>query len=765
MKIKKIFTLALSLAIVLGMTGMVASAEGDVASIGTDTYATLALAVEAANAMDGDVTITLLQDTTFNSSMTISNNITIEGGNHTLYRYDDETDNTLDYTGGLFTVSAGANLNLNNLTIDGNNNWTLSDWDVFYDCLANNITNKDLSEFYTLEAGAPVVTSNNPADQLSLMRVNGSVTLNNSTITNHAAKNNGVGVSSLFYTQSSVASVTLNASTITRCICAGYNTVAFFAGEFIINEGTVISNNYGWNNGSIFRIDNSGKLIMNGGEIINNRSAGGNGVVMMLYGPASVSDETKKATFIMNGGKIAGNIGANTTSASTFYLHRNSRMIVNDGEISGNASGTSAPVNVSNATATLDVYSGYFNNTSLRSEYDDIRATNGKAFVYGGTYASDVDAYCAPGYTTYPVDEDDDGEVDLYKVVKMIEVEFEDVSDPNAEIERLYNINLITTDTNLVNKLEYIDLTFAFEETEKWIGYEINAVNENIDVHMVNNITPRYEFRFDELDTPLAETDKITIGQAKFTGYGEYTFAVDTTADTNAAYIRDDIEDDLVDTYIPIVVAGEGYLDIEDSVHEVVPMPKRNLKVNIMFPNDIEYKPAEYQKMTVKIAGGTVSKIINLGNESFDETTDGLIENPATVTLVDTNTDDGYSIVIDLPYETTYTVIVEGAGYRTARYSVNLTENKTLNFWNNVKNEETEVEVGHPDVKVKQNFLAGDIIKDDNINIYDMSAILSYFGARGISETNNPDYIKYDINRDGVIDAKDVAYILVSWGN
>ena len=26
-------------------------------------------------------------------------------------------------------------------------------------------------------------------------------------------------------------------------------------------------------------------------------------------------------------------------------------------------------------------------------------------------------------------------------------------------------------------------------------------------------------------------------------------------------------------------------------------------------------------------------------------------------------------------------------------------------------------------------------------------------------------YIKYDLNRDGVIDSKDVAYVLVSWGN
>jgi len=75
-----------------------------------------------------------------------------------------------------------------------------------------------------------------------------------------------------------------------------------------------------------------------------------------------------------------------------------------------------------------------------------------------------------------------------------------------------------------------------------------------------------------------------------------------------------------------------------------------------------------------------------------------------------------------------------------------------------------EIEVGEASSKTTTTFLAGDIVKDNNINIYDLSAVVSYFGTEGLSEAYKPEYAKYDLNRDGVIDSKDVAYVLVSWG-
>ena len=80
-----------------------------------------------------------------------------------------------------------------------------------------------------------------------------------------------------------------------------------------------------------------------------------------------------------------------------------------------------------------------------------------------------------------------------------------------------------------------------------------------------------------------------------------------------------------------------------------------------------------------------------------------------------------------------------------------------------VTHEETVVEVGKETSKTVKNFLAGDIVADSNINIYDLSAVVSYFGTTNDTATES-DYAKYDLNRDGLIDSKDVAYVLVSWG-
>ncbi len=91
-----------------------------------------------------------------------------------------------------------------------------------------------------------------------------------------------------------------------------------------------------------------------------------------------------------------------------------------------------------------------------------------------------------------------------------------------------------------------------------------------------------------------------------------------------------------------------------------------------------------------------------------------------------------------------------------------MTGAKTLNFWNNVKTAPAYVEesVGNP---TNTNFLAGDIVKDGQINIYDLSAVVSYFGTDNLV-SEHPTYAKYDLNRDGVIDSMDVSYVLVSWG-
>mgnify|MGYP002538103148 CR=1 FL=1 len=67
------------------------------------------------------------------------------------------------------------------------------------------------------------------------------------------------------------------------------------------------------------------------------------------------------------------------------------------------------------------------------------------------------------------------------------------------------------------------------------------------------------------------------------------------------------------------------------------------------------------------------------------------------------------------------------------------------------------------DTKATTNFLAGDIVKDNSINIYDLSAVVAYFGTEMATSEYNK-YAKYDLNRDGNIDITDVAYVLHNFG-
>ena len=208
--------------------------------------------------------------------------------------------------------------------------------------------------------------------------------------------------------------------------------------------------------------------------------------------------------------------------------------------------------------------------------------------------------------------------------------------------------------------------------------------------------------------------------------------------------------DSIVDEYL---TNGDGTntgkLDAAASIDGInLTQETANLTVNVSFPNAVMNQAATYQDMKVTVSGNGVNEEVKLG-----EGVDGVTFANDTYTVEFTN---------KLVKGNTYTVTVSGAGYRTARYTVSMTGAKTLNFWNNVKDALTFVEenVG---TGSRTNFLAGDIVKDGQINIYDLSAVISYFGTDNLVD-NHPAYAKYDLNRDGVIDSKDVAYVLVSWG-
>ncbi|MEE1224761.1 MAG: dockerin type I domain-containing protein [Clostridia bacterium] len=351
-----------------------------------------------------------------------------------------------------------------------------------------------------------------------------------------------------------------------------------------------------------------------------------------------------------------------------------------------------------------------------------------------------------------------------------IKVRF-DKLDNSLEGEHDYNIVLVANDERDINRLNSADLTFKLDEeavTGGELAYKIIAV-DNI------NVTPktenRYMFSFASKDGSVTavtpDTGKeLVIGKVKVSGYGTYTLAVDNSAtanETNAVHATK-IHNNIVDTFIPggktlnSNTVGELDLNTSNTGEQTIAVPSRNLKINVTFPNAVEKSAAEYQDMKVVITGGDITPL-TAENFVYDLGTNG---------DVDMDTDGNY--VIDnvvLTKGRTYTVTVSGAGYRTFAYDVTMDNAKdsvkVLTFWNNVMDADKAVEADNEASEETVTFLAGDIVKDDNINIYDLSAVVSYF-ATPTAKTIADEKAQYDLNRDGMIDSKDVAYVLVSWG-
>ncbi len=364
------------------------------------------------------------------------------------------------------------------------------------------------------------------------------------------------------------------------------------------------------------------------------------------------------------------------------------------------------------------------------------------AKISGGSFSTDVSNYCAPGFSPklvngkYAVDDSAD-------TLKLI---FKKHNDD----ERVYDI-VLNGDGKDINRLNAAEFTFELTTTDA-ITYEIKAADK---LTTLQPDADKYVFYFDGKDA-VNNADsgaEITIGTVTFNGYGAFTFKAaegKVTATTTA--------DNLVTEFVTTDDTGKGTLKISEDDNKItdgkITVPTHTLTINVLMNHPVEKNAADYQDMTVAISGGdlagkTLTYKLGDADADIDET---------TKTVAQTN--GSYNIKTSLTQNRIYTVTVSGAGYRTARYTVTMTADKTMNVWNNVmSNEITVVD----DTKARKNFLAGDIIRDGIINIYDLSAVVAYFGTDKLP-TSNPTYAKYDLNRDGVIDMMDISIVLTSWG-
>ena len=321
-------------------------------------------------------------------------------------------------------------------------------------------------------------------------------------------------------------------------------------------------------------------------------------------------------------------------------------------------------------------------------------------------------------------------------IAESVKLAFEATEDANV-----YNIYVVPTDsTKAINRLSTAEMKFNLDAAATSLGMTFDITGaDNVNVQRDEN--DHVLFNFNGVNQADASGVEVKLGKVTFDGYGTFKFTVVPGADNKVQTAK--INDNIVNTYTSeadTFVLGTG-------ISGEVKVPTQKLTINIDFPNAVNDNVAAYQDMTVTVTGSNYNKEVKLGK--------------GETTMVD----GAYKVVIEdeLVKDNSYTVTVSGEGYRTARYTVRMTDDKILNFWNNAKNNDAFIEDNEDSSRRKVTFLAGELVRDNQINIYDLSAVVSYFGESNLA-TTHPEYVKYDLNRDGKIDSRDIAYVLVSWG-
>lgn len=459
----------------------------------------------------------------------------------------------------------------------------------------------------------------------------------------------------------------------------------------------------------------------------------------------------------VNGGITGSGIGFNATESEITMTNVGGNGLANvNGTVTDtNISITGAENGIKNTIGTLDV-AGDSNITVADSTEYDIKLGATAGLDVADTATVNAEIYIEP--TVNP-----DGTDNLAETVKLT---FE-----ATDKQGVYNIYVEATEAGkTINRLSTVQGTFALDNDR--MSYTLAPVDG---VQLTNDIDTEnvYVFNFNGENAPDASGAKILIGTVTFGGYGKFNFTV-TDGKVKTALL----EDNIVSEYIPNgdttgENAKQGNLDLNESAitgAEVVEA-KRDVKVVISFNNELGdvINEADYNDMTVTLTGANGEEHIAQVGDMVD-----VLDADGNVTGQAANyTAEKAEMTFNVTAGYRYTVVVSGAGYRTARYTtiVDAAEDTlVLNFWNNAlenadRTERTDyIEAGVDRSLKSVTFLAGDIAEDNIIDKYDLAAVVSYFGKYNLkSSTETYKYARYDLNRDGKIDSDDIAYVLASW--
>ena len=379
--------------------------------------------------------------------------------------------------------------------------------------------------------------------------------------------------------------------------------------------------------------------------------------------------------------------------------------------------------------------------------YTLLEIDNGEIEVAGGMFDQDPAAYIAPtseaidrGAYEYPYGV-------APKAAAKINVTLEETSNKNV-----YDIVINSDGAYDIYEFVSAELTFANNSTTvggSYMHYEIRgyATNKTFAQEAkdaVNLKDNEEQYIISLVDgAKRLSGDGIIIGQVEFFGQGTLDFSITkgkvatTWQNTNLGRYYD---------------AAAGTLVIEDAeINDNIPEVHRNVAVNVAFNHNIYNDKQDKSWDNYQITATLKNNAMNWSKEL-----DVTIEDIKSGACVFENVPVGY-----------ITVTLKAPGFRTYTYETTLEETKdngvlVLNFWNDVKDGNDEaIEKGK--ATMAHNFVVGDIVMDMKVDKYDLAAVTSYYGTYNIE--NNAKYLRYDLNRDGHIDIRDVQYVLHTMGN
>ena len=240
--------------------------------------------------------IVINQDFEFNSSITIENNVTIDGANHTLTRDS-------NYLSDLFSIKSGFTLTLSNLTIESKaNGWQMDIENRFYtsDSRSAYVRFPTINEQDDIIASATLIKNagnlvinnssfNNFRCSVSgcIVSGNGNNTINNSTF-NHIGSSKNGGVLNITGGNTIISGSTFknNASGVGATASSQGGVIYMVSGSSLeIKEDSVFENNLAQNNGGAIYTTNTNILIEN--SKFNNNKCGNDGYAISVSSTAT----------------------------------------------------------------------------------------------------------------------------------------------------------------------------------------------------------------------------------------------------------------------------------------------------------------------------------------------------------------------------------------------------------------------------------------------------------------------------------------------